>query len=63
MSTRTGMFGTVKDRSDRKPGGGCFPTRPHYPHHVAQALHALAESQPPWPEYLRERARILEANR
>jgi hypothetical protein len=31
-----------------------------YPRHTAEALHALAERRLPWPEYLRERERILE---
>ena len=59
--SRRGLLGAATDRSDRRPGGGCFPMRPHYPHHVARALHELAERRPPWPEYVRERARILEA--
>jgi hypothetical protein len=34
--------------------------RPHYPARIARQLHDLAERRPPWAEYLRERARILE---
>lgn len=47
----------------RTTGGNMLSMRTHYPAHVARALHALAERRPPWPEYVRERARILEANR
>lgn len=56
---KPGMFGRVRDRSDAKPGGGCLPTRPHYPASVARALHALAESRPTPETYARKKARIL----
>ena len=57
-----GMFGTVGDRSDSRPGGGIFPMRTAYPQRIARALHALAERRPPWPQYLAERDRILEGH-
>ena len=58
-----GMFGRANDGSDKRPGGGNLPSlRPHYPQHIAQALHDLAERRPPWPDYLRERQRILEGH-
>jgi hypothetical protein len=43
-----------------RPGGSMPMLRPHYPARIARQLHDLAERRPPWAEYLRERARILE---
>ena len=53
--------GTGTPAIDR-PGGAMPMLRPHYPARIAKLLHALAERRPPWPEYLRERDRILEGN-
>ena len=43
-------------------GLGMLPSlRPAYPAGVARALHDLAERRLPWPEFERERERILRA--
>ena len=64
MKLPRSLLGQSNPRSDLRGQntGGILPSmRPHYPASVARALHALAERRPPWPEYVRERARILEA--
>lgn len=63
MTQIRGMFGPSADAGPER-GGGTMPSlRPHYPQHVREALHALAEARPPWPEYLRLRRAILERAR
>ena len=57
---RTSVFNSNShDRSDARPGGGCFPIGPTYSLHQRRALHALAESRPTPARYYAERARIL----
>ena len=63
MTQLRGMFGRSVDAAPER-GGGTMPSlRTHYPLPVRQALHALAEARPPWPEYLRLRRAILERAR
>ena len=60
MTQLRGLFGASADAGPMR-GGGILPSyRPTYPARIARQLHDLAERRPPWPEYLRERARILE---
>ncbi len=61
---RRGLLGPPNTGKNNQGAGfgGLLPSvRPHYHPATASALHALAELRPPWPEYLRERQRILEA--
>jgi hypothetical protein len=56
---KPGMFGTVRDRGDKRPGGGCLPTRTTYTLAQRQALWRLAMSNPTPEQYHSEKARIL----
>ena len=56
---RAGIFGPQRAANPER-GGGILPSyRPTYPARVAQALHALAESNPTPTEYAETKRRIL----